>query len=400
MSQDASDSDTVGIADVPPWIMQTHANPSAVSACTWNNLLSQCSAPTPFMHHEWLSALHDSACASPQTGWTLLLLTLHPADHPDELSGACVVYVKTHSYGEYVFDWAWANAYQQAGLNYYPKLLCASPFTPVPGSRLLAKHPEARVALLQGMRSLALRLKASSAHVLLGDADDLAAAQAAGWMIRHGVQFHWQNRAAPYADMADYLSALHRDKRKKIQQERRRVREAGVTVRAVQGAAISEADWAFFYDCYRQTYLAHGNPPYLSPAFFTQTAQSLSDHWLMFIAERGGEPVAASLLGVDMPGQVAWGRYWGALAHVPCLHFELCYYAPLQWCIAQGFQRFEGGAQGEHKMARGLMPCPTWSAHWLKDDRFANAVADFLDREGAHVDAYVDELRERQVFAK
>lgn len=386
-------------ADAPPaYLIRIHSAPSEINAAAWNQLLDQCAAPTPFMRHEWLSALHDTACASPDTGWTPLLLTAHPADQSDALSGACVAYVKTHSYGEYVFDWAWANAYQQAGLNYYPKLLCASPFTPVPGSRLLANSQAARVALLQGMRSLAGQLKASSAHVLLGDADDLAAAQAAGWMIRHGVQFHWQNRSDPYVDMADYLSALHRDKRKKIQQERRRVREAGVTVRAMHGADISEADWAFFYDCYQQTYLAHGNPPYLSPTLFQQAAQSLQAHWVMFVAEREGAPIAASLLGVDMQRQVAWGRYWGAVAHVPCLHFELCYYAPLQWCIEQGFQRFEGGAQGEHKMARGLMPTPTWSAHCLLDGRFANAVADFLDREGAHIDAYVDELRDRQVF--
>jgi uncharacterized protein len=395
------------VSDIAPqWLVRTFGDPAEVAASSWNALLAACPQPTPFMRHEWIVALHDSACASPATGWTLLILTVSPVDQPDDLVGACVAYVKTHSYGEYVFDWAWANAYQQAGLNYYPKLLCASPFTPVPGSRLLALHADARAALLQGMRSLAMQLKASSAHLLLGDADDLAAAQSAGWLIRHGVQFHWQNRhvqtpgAAPYADMADYLGALHRDKRKKILQERRRVREAGVSVRALHGTDITETDWAFFYACYQQTYLAHGNAPYLSPAFFQQVAKSLAPHWLMFMAERDGEPVAASLLGVDRQLQVAWGRYWGAQAHVPCLHFELCYYAPLAWCIEHGFQRFEGGAQGEHKMARGLMPTPTWSAHWLQDDRFAHAVADFLAREGQHMDAYVDELRDRQVFAK
>ncbi len=388
------------------WVVKTFGDPAEVPAADWNALLADANQPTPFMRHEWLSALHDTACASPATGWTLLMLTVHEAENPDELAGACVAYVKTHSYGEYVFDWAWANAYHQAGLNYYPKLLCASPFTPVPGARLLAKSPQARVALLQGMRSLALQMNASSAHLLLGNDDDLVAAQAAGWMIRHGVQFHWQNRhvlheaALPYADMADYLAALHRDKRKKIQQERRRVRDAGVTVRVLQGDQITPADWAFFYDCYRQTYLEHGNEPYLSLDFFQQVGRQLPTQWLMFVAERDGAPMAASLLGIDLLMQVAWGRYWGALAHVPCLHFELCYYAPLQWCIEQGFKRFEGGAQGEHKMARGLMPSPTWSAHWLRDQRFAHAVADFLAREGAGVDAYVDELRDRQVFVK
>lgn len=386
------------------WTIRTHASPHEIDAAQWNGLLAHCAQPTPFMRHEWLTALHDSGCASADSGWVPLILSAHRAEAPEELAGACVVYIKSHSYGEYVFDWAWADAHQRAGLRYYPKLLCASPFTPVPGSRLLAREPGARSALLSAMCTLAEQMGASSAHVLFPDADDLAAARQAGWLIRQGVQFHWENRslstpdAPPYVDMADFLAALHRDKRKKIQQERRRVADAGVQVHTLVGQAIAPADWDFFYRCYRQTYLAHGAPPYLSPAFFQQIARTLPSQWLMFIAEHQGQRVAASLLGIDPVSRTAWGRYWGAQAHIPCLHFELCYYAPLAWCIEHGYARFEGGAQGEHKMARGLLPTPTWSAHWLRDPRFADAVARFLNQEGSHIAAYVDELRDRQPF--
>ena len=240
--------------------------------------------------------------------------------------------------------------------------------------------------------------------MLFPDALDAEAATASGWLMRQGVQFHWQNRhaqtpgAPPYEDFQDFLAHLHRDKRKKIQQERRRVREAGVIVKTRQGDEIRAEDWAFFYRCYRQTYLEHGGPPYLSEDFFKQVARTMPANWLMFTAEVAGEPVAASLLGIDTDLGVAWGRYWGSVRQVPCLHFELCYYAPLAWCIDQRFSRFEGGAQGEHKMARGLLPVTTWSAHWLEDARFADAVSRFLAREGAGMAAYVDELRDRVPF--
>lgn len=392
-------------------LIKHHADPADVCAQRWDRLLQRCAQPTPFMSHAWLTALHASACASPPTGWTVLLLTAwQPAKAGDEdtLVGACVSYVKTHSYGEYVFDWSWARAYEQAGRRYYPKLVCASPFTPVPGTRLLVDDGvdpmQVKQALLAGLVAVSARMGLSSVHVLLGDAHDQQAAQRAGWLMRQGVQFHWHNRhvdqptAGPYADMADFLAALHRDRRKKILQERRRVRDAGVQVRVLEAQAITPQDWAFFFRCYERTYLAHGAPPYLSQDFFLTVASTLPDHWLMFVASQDGQDVAASLVGIDRRQGVAWGRYWGAVAQVPCLHFELCYYAPLQWCIEQAFVRFEGGAQGEHKMARGLMPTPTWSAHHLHDPAFAQAVAHFLAHEDTHMAAYVDELNERQVF--
>jgi uncharacterized protein len=210
------------------------------------------------------------------------------------------------------------------------------------------------------------------------------------------VQFHWTNRARePYAGFADFAAGLQRDKRKKIAQERRRVAEAGVTLRALHGEAIDEAQWDFFFRCYTLTYRAHQSTPYLTREFFREVARTMAAHWLMFVAQREGRPIAASLIALDPARRVAYGRYWGATEHVPCLHFEACYYAPLAWCIDNRYLRFEGGAQGEHKMARGLLPVRTSSAHWIADARFASAVDDFLGREGAGVDAYLDELNER-----
>jgi len=246
---------------------------------------------------------------------------------------------------------------------------------------------------------LAVHQKLSSVHALFLDDADVAAAQAQGWLLRTGVQFHWMQRPGePYADMGDFLASLQRDKRKKIQQERRKVREAGVSFQVVEGAAITETQWDFFHHCYTLTYHAHGGPPYLTREFFRRMAQTMPQHWLLFIAERETEAVAASLLAIDRSQRAAWGRYWGATQDIGCLHFEACYYQPLDWCIAEGFARFEGGAQGEHKMARGLMPVSTTSAHWLAHPEFSRAVEDFLAREGAGINAYVSELNEHSPF--
>jgi uncharacterized protein len=221
-------------------------------------------------------------------------------------------------------------------------------------------------------------------------------------MLRHGVQFHWTRDAdAPVANFAELLARLQREKRKKIQQERRRVAEQGVVFTTHEGAQITEALWDFFYRCYTLTYRAHGNSPYLTREFFKAMAHTMAANWVMFVARRGdavGEPIAVSLVAIDPQRGAAWGRYWGCVESISCLHFEACYYQPLSWCIANGYQRFEGGAQGEHKMARGLLPTPTRSAHWLRDARFASAVADFLAAEGSGIEAYVDELRERNPF--
>ncbi|WP_225863725.1 GNAT family N-acetyltransferase [Ideonella benzenivorans] len=375
-----------------------HAHPGELDAAAWDALLARQAQPTPFMRHAYLSALVDSGSATPETGWAPAWFSVTQGGR---LVGATTAWLKSHSYGEYVFDWAWADAYARHGLAYYPKLLDAVPFTPVPGSRLLAEDDAVRQRLLRQLRDWADQGGLSSAHLLFLDEAEQAAAAAQGYLLRHGVQFHWQNRPGqPYADFADFLATLQRDKRKKIQQERRKVEAAGVRFRALEGADITAADWDFFHRCYEGTYRAHQSTPYLTRDFFTRVARDLAPHWLLFIAERAGQPVAASLLAIDRAQRVAWGRYWGATEPIDCLHFEACYYQPLAWCIAQGFERFEGGAQGEHKMARGLMPVRTTSAHWLAHPQFARAVEDFLAREGAGIHGYLDELHEHSPFKR
>lgn len=377
------------------YVIRVHDSPLALDADAWNDLLTLQDDPTPFMRHEFLAALHRSGSATPATGWNPQFVTLH--DQTGLLQAACPLYLKDHSRGEYVFDWAWADAYRRHGLAYYPKAVVAVPFTPVPGSRLLARDATARAALIDAVLARCRELGLSSMHLLFGDAGDIQSCQQAGLMQRHTVQFHWCNRTPiPYADFEDFLGALNQEKRKKIRQERRKVLEAGVTLRHARGPAIDAKDWEFFYRCYERTYLEHGNLPYLSASFFEEIARTQPQHWLLFVAERQGRPMASSLIAVSDEGsdRIAWGRYWGALERVDCLHFEACYYSPLEWCIGQGYQRFEGGAQGEHKLARALLPVRTSSAHWLAHPDFARAVEDFLEREGRGVADYLDVLEQ------
>ena len=372
----------------------------------WNELLARqdpAGALNPFMRHEYLAAMQASGSAVPDTGWTPRFMALYDGTR---LVAACALYLKSHSYGEYVFDWAWANAYQQHGLAYYPKALVAVPFTPVPGARLLAKNPAARSALIQEILVWCQDRQLSSLHLLFLSSVDSKACEEAGLMLRDTVQFHWDNSLTPYPDFDSFLMTLTQEKRKKIRQERRKVAEAGVQFRWLQGNDISTADWDFFYRCYERTYLEHGNAPYLSRDFFAQMQKQMASNWLLFVAERNQQPIACSLIalsGGDNAGaqgnpKVAYGRYWGALERVDCLHFEACYYQPLQWCIAQGYQRFEGGAQGEHKMARALLPVKTQSAHWLAHPAFSDAVARFLEREQEGVGNYLEDLAQRTPF--
>jgi predicted N-acyltransferase len=361
----------------------------------WDALLGRQSAPSPFMRHAYLAAMECSKCASPKTGWTPSFITLWRGG---ELQAACALYLKDHSYGEYVFDWAWANAYEQHGLAYYPKALVAPPFTPVPGARLLAHDAAARRALVEAVLAWCSAQKLSSLHLLFLAQEDVVACEHAGMMLRHTVQFHWMNQS--WRNFDGFLASLAHDKRKKIRQERRKVADAGVTFRWSLGAGISAADWDFFYRCYERTYYEHGNAPYLSRDFFRRMAAGMPSNWLMFVAERAGEPIASSLVAVgEAHGEkIAYGRYWGALERVDCLHFEACYYQPLQWCVEHGFDRFEGGAQGEHKMARALLPVKTTSAHWLAHPAFADAVERFLEREGEGIGNYLEHLERRTPF--
>ena len=378
--------------------IRVHDHPGQIPADQWDALLAAQDCPSPFMQHAYLLAMHESASATPSSGWTAQFFSLWVND---TLVAACPLYLKTHSYGEYVFDWAWANAYAQHGLAYYPKALIAVPFTPVPGSRLLADSDKHRDMLLQAVIAWCEEQRVSSLHLLFGSAADIATTARAELLHRQTVQFHWQNLG--WTDFDAFLGSLNQEKRKKIRQERRKVTEAGVVFRHAHGPDISEADWRFFYQCYERTYLEHGNAPYLTPAFFKQMQSTMSSNWLLFIAEMNRRPVACSLIGLqDEAGKptVAYGRYWGALERVDCLHFEACYYQPLAWCIANDVQRFEGGAQGEHKMARALMPVSTHSAHWLADMRFSKAVEEFLTREGRGIDNYLEHLDERNPFKR
>ena len=376
-------------------VVRIHGAASEIDAAAWDSLLVAQAAPSPFMRHAYLDAMEQSDSASPGSGWVPRFLTLWRGR---ELAAACPMYLKGHSYGEYVFDWAWANAYQQHGLAYYPKAVVAVPFTPVSGTRLLARDAARRALLVQALVAWCKEEELSSLHLLFGADEDIEACADAGLMLRHTVQFHWEN--AQWKDFDAFLASLSHDKRKKIRQERRKVHDAGVRFRWSRGADISEADWDFFYRCYARTYREHGNPPYLKPEFFGRMAEDLPEAWLLFIAERGGKPIASSLIALSADASVAYGRYWGALERVDCLHFEACYYQPLAWCIEHGVQRFEGGAQGEHKMARALMPVKTSSAHWLAHPAFADAVERFLEREGQGIADYLEHLHERTPFRR
>jgi predicted N-acyltransferase len=377
------------------YVTQVLDDLSAIEPQAWDDLLARQDAPSPFMQHAYLSAMQTSASAAPETGWTLQVVSLwREAPEGPTLAAACPLYIKTHSRGEYVFDHAWADAYERHGLAYYPKALVASPFTPVPGSRLLAESQAARQALLANLLALCQTEEISSLHILFASPQDLQACEQVGLQQRSQVQFHWQNQG--WRDFDDFLGSLTQEKRKKIRQERRKVHEAGVTFRAVRGNDMTDQDWALLLRCYQQTYWEHGNAPYLTPAFFEAMRMGMPGNWLLFVAEREGQPIAISLIGLHLDAQgqpeVAYGRYWGALERVDCLHFEACYYQPIEWCIQHGLKRFEGGAQGEHKMARALLPTPTHSAHWLAHPAFSEAVARFLEREKAGVDNYLEAL--------
>ena len=343
----------------------------------------------PFIDWRYLTALEANGCVGGRSGWDPRHLIV---ERGGEIVAAAPLYRKHHSYGEYVFDWAWANAYQQHDLAYYPKGLVASPFTPVPGPRLLAVDDVGRDCLIQALVALARQEDWSSLHLLFAPAVDANAAHRAGWLERSAFQFHWTNPG--YRDFDDFLSRLAQPKRKKILAERRKVREAGIHVTCHEGAAIDEALWLLFARCYRTTYALHHSTPYLNRGFFEQLGRTMPEHLVMFVARDGdGEAIAASLLFHD--DEAIYGRYWGALRWVPCLHFEASYYAPIEWAIARGIRRFEGGAQGEHKMARGFLPVRTRSLHWLAHPAFSDAVADFLARERGGIDEYLDELDDR-----
>lgn len=362
---------------------------SEISEPEWNGLLQLQGKPTPFVDHRFLLALEKTACTVKETGWQPLPIAVR--DDHGHLLATAPLYAKSHSYGEYVFDWAWADAYARAGLRYYPKLLIASPFSPIPGTRLLSRSSAAQAQLIKAITDQVAATGVSSAHLLFADDLEIESLCQAGWLIRENVQFHWINR--DYKNFDDYLAALTQPKRKKIKAERRKVRDAGVQTQLRSGAGISEADWEFFYRCYASTYRDHHSTPYLNLKFFLALAEKMPEIFVMCLAMRNNTPIASALL-MHSAG-VLYGRYWGAVERVDCLHFEVSYYLPIEWAIEHRVQRFEGGAQGEHKLARGFEPVKTTSAHWLDHPEFKDAVARFLDRESLGVERYVDELESR-----
>jgi uncharacterized protein len=355
----------------------------AIPASDWDRL----AGGQPLLSHAFLSALHETGCAAPTTGWHPRFLT---AWSGASLTGALPLYVKTHSYGEYVFDWGWADAYRRHGRRYYPKLVVAVPFTPVPGPRLLAADATTRLALLRRARALVTEGDFSSLHVLFVHDAQAAEGSNAGMIVRRGLQFHWTNPG--YRDFTDFLSTFSHDKRKKVKQERRKLAEAGVTFVRKQGRDITPADWRFFYGCYERTYRAHHSTPYLTRAFFQRVGTALAPHLMLVIGSRHGQPICAALDVYN--DETLWGRYWGTTEFVRGLHFEACYYQAIEFCIERHIGRFEGGAQGVHKLARGLLPVPTHSLHAIGDPRFAAAIADYCVRERVDVTHTRDELAE------
>jgi predicted N-acyltransferase len=364
---------------------------SDIGQPAWDALAAAQDSPNPFLSFAFLHALHESGSASADSGWQPQFIALYD---DEQLAAAMPLYVKSHSYGEYVFDWAWADAYHRNGVEYYPKLLSAIPFTPVTGPRLLARDAHARAALLKVLCATQKASEVSSTHILYPPEDQVQQLADAGFMLRSGVQFHWLN--AGYKSFDEFLATLEHKKRKNIRAERRKVAEAGVSLRRVRGADATDADWRLFNRCYKHTYAAHHSTPYLNLDFFQRIGRTMPQNILLVIAERAGKPIAASM--VIHSETTLFGRYWGELEHVPCLHFETAYYQPLEFCIEQGIGVFEGGAQGEHKMARGFLPTRTWSAHWLAHPAFADAIERFLERESGGIDEYIDELNDRNPF--
>jgi predicted N-acyltransferase len=372
-----------------------------IPAAQWDALRRMTPGDNPFLSYAFLRALQDSRCASPTTGWTPQFITLwqeseQVGEQNGELIGAMPLYVKSHSWGEFVFDWAWAEAYERHGLRYYPKLVSSVPFTPVTGARLLAASDAVRAQLIAAALQLAKDSDASSLHCLFPPEDQALELQQQGMLLRKGVQFHWRNPG--YVDFADYLSGMRRDKRKKIQQERRRVNDAGIRFEHLRGEQITLEHWQFFMRCYARTHLQFNSPQALNLDFFLRVGATMPENILLIIALKGDQPIASALNFHDQ--HALYGRSWGTLEYHDGLHFETCYYQAIEFCIANQIATFEGGAQGEHKLARGFLPVTTWSAHWLAHPRFASAVEEFLQRESGGIERYVDELNENSPFKR
>ena len=346
----------------------------------------------PFTRHAYLRALETGGCVAPGSGWTPSHCLLE--DEAGRLRAAAPCYLKAHSFGEFVFDFAWANAYHQVGLAYYPKLLCAVPFAPVVGPRLLAADAPAAAALAQAMTQLPEQAGCSSLHALFGTDEDADYFADHGALLRRDCQYHWHNRG--YRDFDDFLDALPGRRRKEIRRERRKVADAGIDVRVLAPSQIDTPLLEQLLVFYGRTYWVRGQQPYLSAAFFHQLLATMPEQTLFFVAFRGDKPLAMAFMMRD--ARRLYGRHWGCLEDHDSLHFQTCYYAGIEYCIAHGLHGFDAGAQGEHKLRRGFEPVTTWSAHWLREPRLRAAVGDFLTREAEQVAAYHRDARAACAF--
>ncbi|MDO5641941.1 MAG: GNAT family N-acetyltransferase [Paracoccus sp. (in: a-proteobacteria)] len=367
-----------------------HTNIAAIPAADWD---ATGAGANPFTTHRFLAALEASGSVGEGTGW----LPAHLAARDQSgLRGVSPCYVKLHSQGEYIFDHAWADAYERAGGRYYPKLQCAVPFTPVTGPRLIADDPAVQRALLEAMARLAQQNGFSGAHVTFCTRAETDLGAGAGFLPRITQQFHWVNQG--YADYDDFLARLSSRKRKNLRKERERAQAFGGRIRQLRGAEITPAHWDAFWRFYQDTGARKWGRPYLTRDFFAHLHETMRDDCLLVLAERDGQAIAGALnlIGAD----AVYGRYWGMLEDHPFLHFELCYHQAIDFAITNGLSRVEAGAQGEHKLARGYLPVETRSLHWVADPGFLGALEDYLDREGRSVAEEIDLLRDWGPFRR
>ncbi len=371
---------------------------SAVGAKDWDALTDH---HNPFLTHAFLYGLERTGCVCEATGWSPQHVLAYRDSSRRDLIGAVPLYLKFHSYGEYVFDWSWANAYDRTGLDYYPKLLVAIPFTPVTGPRLLttgttAQRKSVSGALIEKVHDHARSLNVSSLHWLFTDDESTRALRDREFMVRIGNQFHWHNNH--YQDFDQFLTAFNAKNRKKTKRERRRISDAGIRIEKLTGDALTPQHWNLMHRFYRSTVMNHGAYAYLNHDFFDWLAGEMAPAVVLILARQGSRYVAGAL---NFKGENAlFGRYWGALETFDGLHFETCYHSAIEYCIQHQLQRFEAGAQGEHKISRGLVPTQTYSLHWLRDPRFANAVAESLDRETQELHRYTQVLHSHSPYRR
>jgi uncharacterized protein len=372
-----------------------------ISALDWDALVQEADPDNPFIEHAFLSGLEKSRSVGVGTGWSPRFVTA--VDESGRLLGAIPAYLKQHSYGEFVFDWGWAGASERAGIPYYPKLVAAIPFTPATGNRILTRQGEntdaIRAALIEGLMDAARKTGASSAHVLFCTRDEQDALSKAEFAARTGYQYHWHNRPdKPYGDSSEYLGAFRSQNRKQIRKERERAESHGLQLQTIEGAALSESDWQALWELYLANADRHGSEPYLTPAFFTHLREHFAHRVVVSAARQDGAIVAGTLN--FQKGGVLYGRYWGTQIDAEMLHFELCYHRLIDRAIEHKLKRFEAGAQGEHKMKRGLLPVPTHSAHWIRHAGLRNAVGEFLREESVAVARHIQDGLDHSPFAQ